>query len=310
MANPGPRDQLLKINAQDLLFLDRLDRKVVREISRAYQAARLEILGAITERQATLKMPGLDAEQKRLVIQDLARDQSLFAQIELRLMALQGQVGRIASGAFDEAYDGATDRAKDEALIFARYFDLQFTMVDFTSVEIGLQDALAALSADQGKLGAVLISELRGGLIRGDPFDDIVRRLLAKDSSVFVNGEVSAVRAARRGVIEANNGARDLYYREWEQSIPGLMKQAVAAITPETTDTCLAVHGQIRRLNEPYELTGRKAFQPRMMYPGFHWNCRTSSVAYHPKFEEGSAMTTEGMREAARKEAERRKAEV
>ena len=43
-----------------------------------------------------------------------------------------------------------------------------------------------------------------------------------------------------------------------------------------------------------------------MMQPPFHWNCRTSVVAYHPRFEQGGATTDRMRREANEELAERK----
>lgn len=112
--------------------------------------------------------------------------------------------------------------------------------------------------------------------------------------------------AARRTVITGNNAARDALYRQMSQDVPGLGKQAVAAISPRTTDCCLRVHGQVQPLNRPYKLEGLPRFAAEMMFPAFHWNCRTSSVPYHPDFEVGAAISTADMQRAARAELTRR----
>lgn len=302
------REALLTLNAQSLLGLERLESATVRQIAAAYEETLQAVTATITARRAQLARAG--AEEQAALAEALARDQALFRQIEARLAMLRKAVGEIVGGASDQSRARATDRAGEELEVLRGGLGLglgfSFEQVDFASIEIGLEEALAALDADQAKLAALLRAELRGGLARGESFEDLVRRLLSRDASWWRNGQVSAERAARRAVIDANNGARDLYYRTWRQRIPGLRKQAVATISDRTTDTCLQVHGQIRDLDEPYQLTGAKAFAPRMMYPAFHWGCRTSSVPYHADFEVGAAVTTAEMQAAARSELERR----
>lgn len=310
----NPRDELLKANARNMRFVDALDREMVRELVRVYEEARRDLLVGIQGRRALLGQvqpprPGEEeGERERLLREALARDEALFRQIDARLAALRAQVAALSDDFFERSLAGAEQEARAEWMTLNDAFEVgaAFAMIDFTSIETGLELAMDALAADQVKLAALLKAELRGGLLRGDSVDDLVQLTLGQDSTLWARGRVSAELAVRRGIIEANNAARDLWYWQWKEVIPGLKKQAVAAISKDTTDTCLGVHGQIRDLDQPYTLTGRVKFMDEMMYPPFHWNCRTSSVAYHPDFERGSRLTTAGMVEAARAEREGR----
>jgi len=173
--------------------------------------------------------------------------------------------------------------------------------VDFNSIEFGLEEALRLLDQTQQATAAALRAGLRMGLIQGESFDHMVQRLMGRDASVFSRGATSAMLGARRNVIYANNAGRDAVYKNWGARIPGLMKQAIAAIDQSTTDCCLRVHGQVKALNEQYELAGEPRFADRMDYPPFHWSCRTSSVAYMREWED-SSVTTAMMEEAAQAE--------
>ena len=62
-------------------------------------------------------------------------------------------------------------------------------------------------------------------------------------------------------------------------------KQAVAVLAENTTDCCLQVHGQIRDLDEPFDLTGTPRYADKQDWPGFHWWCRTSGVLYKKEFD-------------------------
>ena len=54
------------------------------------------------------------------------------------------------------------------------------------------------------------------------------------------------------------------------------VKQAVAVIDARTTKTCQRVNGQIRELNEPFELTSTPRYADEMDGPPFHDYCRTT----------------------------------
>jgi len=172
-----------------------------------------------------------------------------------------------------------------------------------------VESVIARIPGIVEPLAGQITFELQYSLTQGDSFDQIVQRLLGKDlgpqgASFFQRGATSMQLFSRRSVIDANNASRQLVYERAAEKIGKLQKQAVAAIDDRTTECCLRVHGQIADLDKPYKLTGTPRFQDEMMFPAFHWNCRTSSVAYHPAFDEaakGTEASTEAMRAAASK---------
>lgn len=52
-------------------------------------------------------------------------------------------------------------------------------------------------------------------------------------------------------------------------------RQAVATLSKRTTLCCLAVHGQVVGLDEPFTLTGTPRFADQLMHAPFHHYCRT-----------------------------------
>lgn len=313
----NPRDQILQLAQRNTRFLDRLDVGMARDVNAAYAAARRELVGLIEERRAAL-LQGTFRGERSTRERELARDVTLLQQIEGRLATLRQQTAGIFEDTWGEAISYANELSEDEIAAILEGLDadqvvglpglgqLRFStsMIDFTAVEIGLEEALAAIQQSQAQTASVLRSELRTGLLRGESFPDLVKRLMAANGSVFSRGRLSALLGARRNVIFANNASRQAWYEYWGQEIPGLEKQAVAAIDENTTDCCLRVHGQIQPLASPYDLKGRPRFADKIAFPPFHWNCRTSSTAYHRDFERGARITTQDMVEAAR--AERR----
>jgi len=301
--------------------MDRLDARLIRDLNDAYGSARRELLGLITERRNAL-YTGTFTGDKDTRLRELARDIALLQQIDARLDALKSDAGRIIRRAWEDALEWSRGIGVEELEILLHGFNAEDVMIglpgeaavqlslaaiDFTSIEIGLEEALNALDLSQAQVAAVLRAELRQGLLRGDSFNDLMKRLLARQGSVFNRGRLSAMLGARRTVITANNGGRQAIYEYWESRIPGLEKQAVAAIDENTTDCCLRVHGQIEPISEPYDLSGTPRFADKMMYPAFHWNCRTSSTAYHRAWERTSNLTTKDMVAAARAELNARR---
>ena len=91
----------------------------------------------------------------------------------------------------------------------------------------------------------------------------------------------------------------------WTEEEEDFQRQAIACIDGRTTDCCLAVAGQIVKMDEPFKLTADpRPFGDAMMEVPFHWNCRTSVVLYRPEYDDG---VTEEIREQARGEKGRRK---
>jgi hypothetical protein len=316
----NPRDQILRLATRNKRFLDRLDLQMTREVNKAYGAARRELVGLIRERRAAL-LQGTFRGERSTRERELARDVTLLQQIEGRLATLTEETGGIIQTSWDESISYANELSEEEIAAVLEGLDadqvvglpgigdLRFStsMIDFSAVEIGLEESLAAIQQSQAQTARVLRTELRTGLLRGESFDDLVKRLMAANGSVFSRGRLSALLGARRNVIYANNGSRQAWYEYWGQEIPGLEKQAVAAIDQDTTNCCLRVHGQIQPLGDPYELKGTPRFAPKIAFPPFHWNCRTSSTAYHRDFERGAQVTTTDMRRAARAEIRARR---
>ena len=300
------RARVLAINSARQQALDRVDSELARALARVYEAGRRDLEGVIQNRRRQLAQVRGTGRNEALTLEYLARDEMLYTQVDARMVALRSEVGDRARIAQARGLEIGQATAQDELDATARgldrgvYFNL--AMINFGTIEIGLEEALAALEMQDAALAQALRSGLRLGLIQGESFDDLALRLWGADASVFSRGLTSALLGARRSVITAENGARDLVYKQYAEQIPGLMKQAVAAISPETTDCCLRVHGQIQPLDRPYQLTGEPRFADEMMYPSFHWNCRTASVAYHADFEKDSRMPTAGMVDAAREE--------
>lgn len=303
---PSQHDDLLRLAAENVRFINKLDDGTVKRIVAVYEQARRELLDLITERRNAL-YTGVFSGDRTTRLRELARDVEMFNQIEMRLATLKTDVLGLASSGFDSARAAAGDMAHEEldillsGLQLSRYFG-NLTQVDYATVEIGIEESLKSMDQSLDGVAALFRTELRNGLIQGESFDDLVKRLLAKDASVFSRGALSAELGARRTVITANNAARDAFYQLWGEQIPGLGKQAVAAIDENTTETCLLVHGQVQPMDSPYVLEGQPRFADRMMYPAFHWRCRTTSVAYHPDFEVGSKISTRDMTSAAQAE--------
>lgn len=139
----------------------------------------------------------------------------------------------------------------------------------------------------------------------------IVSRLLAPDlqagrASLWRSGVSLLDVALTRFVWQLANHTRLTMYQQAQPPGPApYHKQVIAAIDRRTTSCCLAAHGQIAALDQPFRLTGTPRYADRLLQPPFHARCRTSLVLYHPIMEQHGP-TTADLRQRAQAEQERR----
>lgn len=296
-----PRSAVLTLNQA---AMERAEESIARQVAAAYNQARRELLADLITRWIG---PGTLRPEEAL---DLARRLGLLQAIDARLPQLERQAGGILRGVVSDTEERALEAIGREMALLPSSLrpDLSaFTRINTAMIERFLSIALGDMQMATQALGGTLRRELQAGLLQGESFPALVARLMATEGSVWRNGEVSAERMARRLVIHAENAARTEFIQQAAVGIPELRRQAVAVIAGNTTQTCLAVHGQIVGVDEPFDLHGHEPqFANEMMHSPFHWNCRTAIAAWHPRFEAG-AMTTDSMRTSARAELTRRR---
>lgn len=301
---PEPRDTVLNmLNASERAVL-RKENSLVKAIYEAFDRARKEILAELADAYAKLG-PNPDTA----TIQRLANDLALANTIRRRMTMLEAEFSELMLTNLRSVVDDTTKNVLSEIRVLAEnlgisvYGGWELDPV----VQVSVQAVVEQVPAVTAPIAANLLAEMRTSLARGDRMADIAKRALARDGSIFSRGLTSAELFARRAVIQANTNARLYGMQQAKQQVPELKKQAVAAISSKTTKLCLRVHGQIQDIDKPFELArGEPApFQRKMMGPPFHWNCRTSVVPYHPKFESGN-MKTSDMKSAAAAELKKR----
>lgn len=293
------------------LLLESAEARTARDVARAYNAARRELLDVLLTRWTG---PGTLTPRDAV---DLLRRLALLQNIDSRLVELERALGVILRDVVTNMSELAVEQIGRELALLPPSLrpDLsRFTLLDTATIEQTIPAVMEDITAIGTTLRAQLRRELQNGLTQGESFPDLVRRLMAATPTgdgpaVWANGQLSAERMARRTVITANNrakiGALETVNAEGTVTV---QKQAVATIGPRTTKCCLRVHGQIRDVGEPFDLTAEPRFARKMMNPAFHWNCRTSVVMYHPLFERGG-LTTSNMQSSASAELRRRESQ-
>lgn len=299
-------------DAEDRLFS--LDDDIVKRVATMYDAARREILAELTnwyEKMGSPKTP----EELRIVANRVERIKA----IDDAIKALSSDVADYLNNFIPRSVEQGFENAQRDVEIISKMLGVRVDEVRFAGIDkqlaIMVEAVVKKIPSMVDPLSGQITYELQYGLTQGDSFDQIIQRLLGKDlgpqgASFFRNGINSMELFTRRAVIDSNNASRQLVYEKAQETIGKLQKQAIAAIDNRTTDCCLRVHGQITDLDQPYKLTGQPRFASEMMFPSFHWRCRTSSAAYHPAFEENSRLTTAGMRDDARAQLSANKADA
>lgn len=285
--------------------------RAARQIAAAYERARRELIATLIEGWPTTGAltPVEAADQLRRL--------TLLNQVDARLRQLETESGTILRSQLLDATQLGIDGVSSQLALLPpslRPDDLLiFATINERMIERFLPTALDGLRVSTNDIGLTLRRELQAGVIQGEAFPTLVRRLLrsvpeGEGPAVFPRAKTSAQLATRRAVITAENATKVEAIGVVAEQVPEVGKQAIAAIGKNTTDCCLRVHGQIKRVSEPFELTGEPRFADRMMAPSFHWNCRTAVAMHHPFFEE--SMPTAKLKEDAKAELAKRETEV
>lgn len=280
----------------------RQENALAADVVRAYENARRDLLAQFNDEYSNLGSNPTPEDIRRL-----ANNASLIRAIETRLNQLQAELQGVIREGLTNVSQNGMDAALQEILVLAEGLGVNFMQFAIDPLlELTIGPALDQIPGLTATLRTQLTATMREMLASGDRFSDIVKAVFAKDQSIFRNGVVSAELMIRRAVIQANNNSRLIFYERAKAQIPGLKKQAVAAMSSDTTQTCLRVHGQIQDVGKPFEVVGTPSFGRRQMQPPFHWNCRTSVAPYHPIFEQTSSLSTADMQAAAQRELAKR----
>lgn len=92
-------------------------------------------------------------------------------------------------------------------------------------------------------------------------------------------------------------GLSVLSYLGSTKKMPDAVRQAVAQIDDDTTQTCRNAHGQVVEIDEKFHLTGTPRFADDMDATPFHRGCRTAIATILKKFLDPDV--TSGMRDDA-----------
>jgi hypothetical protein len=261
-------------------------------------------------RQATKALE----ETRRVLLEILMRlglsDTGLAAAFRREMDNLSrraADAGRGLTGPIQEAA-AALARSQFEALASIRpvqpvpYFETIRAATEAERTQMATKALASAAWAEA--LAARLAAETANLQAGGEPVEVAAGRLFATKlgdrASVWRMGANQMELSSQRVIGTVGLGLAAIYYlagqaasgRKW-------YKQAVAQLDADTTDCCLAVHGQVQPVDKPFELTGTPRFADQMMHPRFHWRCRTDELLWAEDLE-AVGQSTEQMRQEAR----------
>lgn len=291
--------------ARSQVATETAEQRAARQVAAAYNQARRELLARLLEGwTGAAAMTPDDAAR-------LLRQSGLLQQIDARLAQLERELGITTRAIVVASSERALESIRREIALLPpslRPNELDmFGTIASHMIEQFVPVAMSDWHSLATTMSTTLQRELQVGLLQGQSFPALATRLLGQDAiGVFPRGTTSAELATRRLVIAAENGAKQAAIAAVAAVIPEVQKQVIAVIGITTTQCCLWAHGQIKPVNEPFELVAEPRFADRLMTSPFHWNCRTSIAMYHPHFEK--SMPTSRMVADAQKERDRRAA--
>lgn len=265
-------DDALDMNDQLGALFDRLGASS-GGITAAYRTARLALSGRLDQ-------PALMQD----VLQQLRR--AVIAQVDLALRQAQekglAQAERNLSAYRLRPVVRVTDAtaARNAAL---------------SALDMQLNGIYAMAATGRLDESEILGDDARAGLLTPGPVAINANRWVATVAvGAFLGSVAGAVRSGRQD-DSPQVAERDAFYKQW-----------VATIDERTTDCCLEAHGQTRRIDEAFTLTGTPRYADEVDAPPGHWNCRAALALVHASDVDDSL--TNALRGAARDEQQSRAA--
>lgn len=249
-------------------FLDN-EKAVLKKLEANYQDAIFEINDKI----------------ERLMARDDANLQNVIYQVEYQ-KALKKQVEGILESLHSNEFTTVSEyltKAYEDGFIGTMY-DMQgqgipiVVPIDQKQVVIAIQHETklseglyAALGKDTSRLSKQIASEISRGISNTATYEEMTRNI-ASLSNIPRN---NAARIARTEAHRIQNKATADAQRKAKAKSADVVKQWDASLDGKTRDTHRQLDGQIRELDEPFEVAGMEAMQPGDFgNPAEDCNCR------------------------------------
>ena len=249
-------------------FLDN-EKAVLKKLEATYQDALFEINDKIERLMAR------DDANLQNVIYQVEYQKSLKAQIEAILETLHSNefetISEYLTKSYDEGFIGAMYSLQKQGVPLVIPIDQKQVAIAIQH-ETKLSEGLyAALGKDTKRLSKQIAAEISRGISNAATYGEIARNI-ASFSNIPKN---NAARIARTEAHRIQNKATmDSCWKAKEKGAD-VVRQWDSTLDGKTRDSHRKLDGQIRELDEPFEVDGKKAMQPGDFGdPAEDCNCR------------------------------------
>lgn len=251
------------------------EKKTLRELKQVYSQALKDCETKIRELSARTDMENLQS-----IIYQKQYQEALKAQLEGVLTALQSNsyatISEYLTQCYKNGYIGAMYDIHGQGIPVIMPIDQKaVTRAIQTDSKIS-KGLYNRLGEDVGKLKTSIRAELSRGIANGSSWNEVAGKL----SKSFKNTPFSTA-FSRAMLITRTEGHRVQVQsamdaqQEAKDAGADVLKQWDAALDDRTRETHRMLDGQIRELNEPFEVGGKKADAPGMFGdPAEDCNCR------------------------------------
>lgn len=245
------------------------EKQALKEIEKAYMAAFKDV---------TDKLKQMDYDPNNQSLMYRRKHQlALRDQIAVTLSKLQSDtyqtIDRFLSETYDTAYVGAfygMGKAKGGVHLIQpidRNAAVKAILTD-SKISKGLYNALGV---DANKLKKAITKEITRGIASDMPYADIAARISDRARAPLSRAKVIARTEGHRIQQASQDDAR----REAKKKGADVVKQWDATLDSGTRPTHRKLDGQIREIDEPFEMDGKKAMYPgKFGKPEEDCNCR------------------------------------
>lgn len=245
------------------------EKQALKEIEKAYREAFKDV---------TDKLKQMDYDPNNQSLMYRRKHQlALRDQIAVTLSKLQSDtyqtIDRFLSQTYDTAYVGAfyeMGKAKGGVHLIQpidRNAAVKAILTD-SKISKGLYDALGV---DANKLKKAITKEITRGIASDMPYADIAARISDRARAPLSRAKVIARTEAHRIQQASQDDAR----RDAKKKGADVVKQWDATLDSGTRPTHRKLDGQIREIDEPFEMDGKKAMYPgKFGRPEEDCNCR------------------------------------
>lgn len=233
------------------------EKKVLRDLERQYQAA----LKDIDDKVAQL-LGRSDADMPNVIYQ-VGHQKALRSQIHGILEQLQANefqtISDFLADSYQQSFVGTMYSMHNQGIPLILPVDKNAMVKAVTTNSRLSEDLYTSLGVDIKKLNNAVRSEISRGISAGLSYNEIARNIANASKAPRSRAATIVRNESHRIREESRNDARDMAKKKGAD----VVKQWDATLDGDTRKSHRKLDGQIREVDEPFEVDGKKA-----MYPG------------------------------------------